>query len=170
MAELVAKDAVVLHPLAALGAVAAGWRRRFDPLVVGVTGSIAKTSTKEAVATVLAARYRTLRNEGNLNNEIGLPLTLLRLGPEHEAAWRALGTELRTCQDAGEAPTAPTPQALARRIDAKLRAFAQHDPAALDALALIRHVDPPQELAGWDPALFRYLEETLVALAAQASR
>jgi len=81
----------VADPLAALGAVASAWRRRFDPLVVGVTGSIAKTSTKEAVAAVLAARFRTLRNEGNLNNEIGLPLTLLRLGPEHEAAVLEMG-------------------------------------------------------------------------------
>ena len=54
----------VADPLAALGAVAAGWRRRFDPLVVGVTGSIAKTSTKEAVAAVLSRRFRTLAQRG----------------------------------------------------------------------------------------------------------
>jgi UDP-N-acetylmuramoyl-tripeptide--D-alanyl-D-alanine ligase len=76
---------------AALGAVAAGWRRRFDPLVVGITGSIAKTSTKEVAAAVLGASRRTLRTEGNMNNEIGLPLTLLRLGPEHEAAVLEMG-------------------------------------------------------------------------------
>jgi UDP-N-acetylmuramoyl-tripeptide--D-alanyl-D-alanine ligase len=81
----------VADALAALGAVATGWRRRFDPLVVGITGSIAKTSTKEAVATVLAGRLRTLRSEGNQNNEIGLPLTLMRLGPEHEAAVLEMG-------------------------------------------------------------------------------
>jgi UDP-N-acetylmuramoyl-tripeptide--D-alanyl-D-alanine ligase len=77
--------------LRALHAVAASWRMRFAPLVVGVTGSIAKTSTKEAVAAVLGRRFRTLRNEGNLNNEIGLPLTVLRLGPEHEAAVLEMG-------------------------------------------------------------------------------
>jgi len=77
--------------LAALGAIAAGWRNRFDPLVVGVTGSIAKTSTKEAVATVLDRRYRTVRSAGNQNNEIGLPLTLLRLGPDDEAAVLEMG-------------------------------------------------------------------------------
>jgi UDP-N-acetylmuramoyl-tripeptide--D-alanyl-D-alanine ligase len=81
----------VADTLAALGALAKGWRLRFDPLVVGITGSIAKTSTKEAVAAVLATRFRTLRNEGNLNNEIGLPLTVLRLGPEHEAAVLEMG-------------------------------------------------------------------------------
>ena len=72
--------------------VAAGWRRRFDPLVVGVTGSIAKTSTKEAVAAVLGAPLPdAAQSEGNQNNEIGLPLTLLRLGPEHEAAVLEMG-------------------------------------------------------------------------------
>jgi UDP-N-acetylmuramoyl-tripeptide--D-alanyl-D-alanine ligase len=77
--------------LRALGALGAAWRRRFAPLVVGITGSIAKTSTKEAVATVLGRRFTTLRSEGNQNNEIGLPLTLLRLGPEHEAAVLEMG-------------------------------------------------------------------------------
>jgi len=77
--------------LAALGAVAAGWRRRFDPLVTGITGSIAKTSTKEAVAAVLSRRFTTLRTEGNRNNEVGLPLTVLDLGPEHRAAVLEMG-------------------------------------------------------------------------------
>ena len=77
--------------LRGLQAVAAAWRTRFDPLVVGVTGSIAKTSTKEAISVVLGARWRTLKNEGNQNNEVGLPLTVLRLGPEHEAAVLEMG-------------------------------------------------------------------------------
>jgi len=77
--------------LAALEAVAAGWRARFTPLVVGVTGSIAKTSTKEAAAVVLARRFRTLRSEGNRNNEVGLPLTLLELDADHEAAVLEMG-------------------------------------------------------------------------------
>ena len=75
----------------ALGALAAGWRARFDPLVVGVTGSIAKTSTKEAIAAVLGTTFRTLRSEGNQNNEIGMPLTLLRLGRDHRAAVLEMG-------------------------------------------------------------------------------
>lgn len=81
----------VPDPLRGLHAVAAGWRRRFDPLVVGITGSIAKTSTKEAVAGVLARKLATMRSEGNQNNEIGLPLTVLRLGPEHQAAVLEMG-------------------------------------------------------------------------------
>ena len=82
---------LVDDPLRALQAVASAWRRRFDPLVVGITGSIAKTSTKEAVAAVLGAALPTLRNEGNLNNEIGLPLTVLRLRSEHRAAVLEMG-------------------------------------------------------------------------------
>ena len=81
----------VVDALAALGAVATGWRARFDPLVVGITGSIAKTSTKEAVATVLGSTFETLKTEGNQNNEVGLPLTVLRLGPEHGAAVLEMG-------------------------------------------------------------------------------
>jgi UDP-N-acetylmuramoyl-tripeptide--D-alanyl-D-alanine ligase len=84
---------VVLVPdtLRALQNVAAMWRLRFTPLVVGVTGSIAKTSTKEAVAAVLSGAFTTLRSEGNRNNEVGLPLTVLDLGPEHGAAVFEMG-------------------------------------------------------------------------------
>jgi UDP-N-acetylmuramoyl-tripeptide--D-alanyl-D-alanine ligase len=82
---------VVPDTLLGLQAVAAAWRRRYAPLVVGVTGSIAKTSTKEAVAAVLDRRFRTLRSAGNRNNEVGLPLTVLDLGPEHEAAVLEMG-------------------------------------------------------------------------------
>jgi UDP-N-acetylmuramoyl-tripeptide--D-alanyl-D-alanine ligase len=85
--------AVVAAPdtLLALHAVATAWRKRFSPLVVGVTGSIAKTSTKEAIAAVLAERFVTLKSEGNQNNEVGLPLTVLRLAPEHEAVVLEMG-------------------------------------------------------------------------------
>ena len=75
----------------ALQQAAAEWRNRFDPLVVGVTGSLAKTSTKEQIAEVLSERWTVLRNEANENNEIGLPLTMLRIGPEHEVAVLEMG-------------------------------------------------------------------------------
>jgi len=81
----------VADGLRALGAAASAWRTRFRPLVVGITGSIAKTSTKEAVATVLGRRFRTLSSEGNQNNEIGLPLTILELDPGHEAVVLEMG-------------------------------------------------------------------------------
>ena len=63
--------------LAALQKVARFWRRKLQLRVIGITGSVGKSTTKELVAEVLDQRYRTLKNPGNLNNEIGLPLTLL---------------------------------------------------------------------------------------------
>lgn len=81
----------VADSLAALQAVAKFWRARLGARVVGVTGSVGKTTTKEIVAAVLGARYRTLKSEGNLNNEIGLPLSLLRITEAHECAVLEMG-------------------------------------------------------------------------------
>jgi UDP-N-acetylmuramoyl-tripeptide--D-alanyl-D-alanine ligase len=80
--------AVVQVPdaLVALQELAAWWRRRHAVRVVGITGSTGKTVAKEIVADVVARSFATLRNEGNLNSETGLPITLLRLEPEHEVA------------------------------------------------------------------------------------
>lgn len=69
-----------------------GWyRRRFPVKVVSVTGSVGKTSTKEMVDAVLSARFKTLKTEGNLNNEIGLPKTLFRLDQSYQAAVIEMG-------------------------------------------------------------------------------
>ena len=83
-----ADAAIVQVPdaLAALQAAARWWRSRSAVRVVGVTGSTGKTIAKEIVADVLARTLRVIRNEGNLNSETGLPMTLLRLQPEHEVA------------------------------------------------------------------------------------
>jgi len=81
----------VADGLAALAALAAAWRRRFEVLVVGVTGSVAKSSTKEAIAAVLETGRTVLKSEGNENNEIGVPLTVLRLRREHEVAVLEMG-------------------------------------------------------------------------------
>ena len=73
-------------PLTALQELAAWWRSRSSARVVGITGSTGKTIAKEIVADVLARTLRVLRNEGNLNSETGLPMTLLNLELSHEAA------------------------------------------------------------------------------------
>ena len=70
----------------ALRALASAYRDRFDIPVVQITGSVGKTTTKEMVAAVLGAKYKVLKTEGNFNNDIGTPLTLLNLAPEHEVA------------------------------------------------------------------------------------
>jgi UDP-N-acetylmuramoyl-tripeptide--D-alanyl-D-alanine ligase len=72
--------------LAALQELAAWWRSRSAVRVVGITGSTGKTIAKETVADVVARTRAVLRNEGNLNSETGLPMTLLRLEPAHEVA------------------------------------------------------------------------------------
>lgn len=78
--------------LIALQSLAAARRRRYPDLrVIGITGSVGKTTTKEAVASVLAAKHSVLRSGGNRNNEIGLPLTLLTARPEHEIAVLEMG-------------------------------------------------------------------------------
>lgn len=70
----------------------AGWyRRRFRLPVVGLTGSVGKTTTKEFIALVLGAKYNTLKTQGNLNNEIGVPQMLFRLEDSHTAAVIEMG-------------------------------------------------------------------------------
>ncbi len=67
------------------------YRSLFNIPVIGITGSVGKTTTKEMVHCVMSVKYNTLKNEGNLNNEIGVPLTLFRLEESHEAAVIEMG-------------------------------------------------------------------------------
>ena len=78
-------------PLIALQALAAHVRRRWGKRVVAITGSAGKTTTKEAVAVALGAKFNVLKSRGNLNNGFGLPLELLRLEPEHDIAVIEMG-------------------------------------------------------------------------------
>ncbi|MBI4320466.1 MAG: UDP-N-acetylmuramoyl-tripeptide--D-alanyl-D-alanine ligase [Chloroflexi bacterium] len=82
---------VVDSSLKALQRLGAYWRSRHPIRVVGVTGSVGKTTTKEMIATVLAQRFGVLKNDKNMNNEIGLPLTLLKLTGEHQRAVLEMG-------------------------------------------------------------------------------
>jgi len=81
----------VQDALAALGDLARAWRGRFRVPVVGITGSCGKTTTKEMIAATLAPAFRVLKNRLNLNNLIGMPLTLLGLEGTHEAAVVEMG-------------------------------------------------------------------------------
>lgn len=78
-------------PLKALQQIAKFWRGKLNVEVIGITGSVGKSTTKEVIAEVLSQRYCTLKNKGNLNNEIGLPLTMLSLTEEHERAVLEMG-------------------------------------------------------------------------------
>jgi UDP-N-acetylmuramoyl-tripeptide--D-alanyl-D-alanine ligase len=77
--------------LQALKDIAEAYRRTLSIPVIGVTGSVGKTSTKEWIASVLSEKMDVLKTEGNFNNEIGLPLTLLRIRPTHQAAVVEMG-------------------------------------------------------------------------------
>jgi UDP-N-acetylmuramoyl-tripeptide--D-alanyl-D-alanine ligase len=86
---------VVADPLAALSAFAREWRRQFAIPVIGVTGSNGKTTTKELIGAILSRVGPTLVTRGNLNNHIGVPLTLLGLRAEHRFAIIEMGANHR---------------------------------------------------------------------------
>ncbi len=82
---------VVKDTFVALKQIARFYRKSLDIKVVGITGSVGKTSTKEFIASVLSEKYKVLKTEGNFNNEVGLPLTVLKIREEHEVAVLEMG-------------------------------------------------------------------------------
>ena len=85
------KCIIVDNTKKALLDLASYYRSRFSPILVGITGSVGKTTTKEMTALVLSGKYLTLKTEGNFNNEIGLPHTIFNLTSEHKAAVIEMG-------------------------------------------------------------------------------
>jgi UDP-N-acetylmuramoyl-tripeptide--D-alanyl-D-alanine ligase len=79
------------NTVAALQKIARFWRRKLNIRMIGITGSVGKSTTKEMVAEVLSTRYHTLKSPGNLNNEIGLPLSMTRLGSGYQHAVMEMG-------------------------------------------------------------------------------
>ncbi len=83
---------VVPNTLYALGELANLYRSKFDIPVIAVAGSNGKTTTKDFIAHILSQKYKVLKTEGNLNNQIGVPLTLFKLSTEHQIAIIEIGT------------------------------------------------------------------------------
>src|SRR3989440_11416098 len=86
-------EVLVPDTWSALYALASHALRRVQPLVVAVTGSNGKTSTKEMIAAILAQHFNVLRTQGNLNTETGVPLTILSLEPHHSALVLEMGMQ-----------------------------------------------------------------------------
>jgi len=94
-AEFVPSSAVLIEvaePLTALGALAAHWHAKYPIPVIGITGSIGKSSTKELLSGVLGTRRRVLKSPKSYNNEYGLPLSVLLIGPDTDIAVLEMGT------------------------------------------------------------------------------
>jgi UDP-N-acetylmuramoyl-tripeptide--D-alanyl-D-alanine ligase len=147
--------------LAALQELARAVRRGWGRRIAAVTGSVGKTTTKEILAALLGAKFRVLKSEGNLNNEYGLPLTLLRLELEDEAAVVELGMshrgELRRLAEIAE----PEVGVVTRVAPVHLEFFASIDEIALAKRELIEGLAGPDSVAvlnADDPRVARFAE------------
>src|ERR1017187_2317999 len=133
--------------LAALQELARAVRTRWGRRLASVTGSAGKTTTKEILAALLAARFRVLKSEGNLNNEYGLPLQLLRLEDADEAAVVELGMshagELRRLAEIAR----PDVGVVTRVAPVHLEFFASVDGIALAKRELIEGLAGPDSVA-----------------------
>src|ERR1700733_3658258 len=136
--------------LAALQNLARAVRREWGKRMAAVTGSVGKTTTKEILAALLSSKFRVLRSEGNLNNEYGLPLALLRLQPEHQAAVVELGMSHRgeLCRLAEIAE--PEVGIVTRVAPAHLEFFASVDEIALAKRELVEGLAGGRSRAGID--------------------
>jgi UDP-N-acetylmuramoyl-tripeptide--D-alanyl-D-alanine ligase len=155
----------VADPLVALQELAAWWRGRFAVRVVGITGSTGKTITKEITADVLSRTLDVLRNDGNLNSETGLPMTLLRLEPAHQAAVLEMSmyvegeiarlTEIARPEVGVVLAVHPTHLERAGSLDAIARAKAELPAALPDAGLAVLNADDPRVSAmrGVTPAV-----------------
>jgi len=154
----------VADTLAALQELARAVRRSWGRRIAAVTGSVGKTTTKDILAAFLGAKFRVLKSEGNLNNEYGLPLTLLRLDPEYEAAVVELGMshrgELRRLAEIAE----PEVGVVTRVAPVHLQFFASLDEIAMAKRELI------EGLAGADPVAVLNADDARVASFAEAAR
>jgi UDP-N-acetylmuramoyl-tripeptide--D-alanyl-D-alanine ligase len=157
------RNKLILVPdtLAALQELARAVRRAWGRRMAAITGSVGKTTTKEILAALLGAKFRVLKSEGNLNNEYGLPLALLRLEPEHEAAVVELGMshrgELRRLAEIAE----PEVGIVTQVAPVHLEFFASIDEIALAKRELIEGLAGPHAVAvlnADDPRVARFAE------------
>ena len=120
----------VRNTRAGLGRLASMWRRQFNIPMIGVTGSAGKTTVKEMLGAIMRERGPTLVTHGNLNNDIGVPLTLFGLGAEHKAAVIEMGASRRGDIAALSAIARPTIGLITLCAPAHLEGFGDVDTVA----------------------------------------
>jgi UDP-N-acetylmuramoyl-tripeptide--D-alanyl-D-alanine ligase len=135
---------VVDDTLHALGQLAAGWRQQMQATVIGITGSNGKTTLKELLASCLSLAAETIATHGNLNNEIGVPLMLLRIGDAHRFAVMEMGAN-----HAGEigyltSLTAPKIVAITNAAPAHLEGFGSVEGVARAKGEILSGEEKPQ--------------------------
>ncbi len=131
----------------ALKQLARAVREDWKGKIVGVTGSVGKTTTKEILAALLGAKLRVLKSEGNLNNEYGLPLTLFRLEETHQAAVLEMGMSRRGELARLAAIAVPDVGVVTRVSAAHLEFFASLDEIALAKRELIEGLNGRESTA-----------------------
>ncbi len=133
---------VVPDTLQALGRMAAGYAARFPIPRVAVTGSVGKTTAKEMLAAVLGVKYRVLKTEGNHNNEIGLPLTLLGLDSGHELAVIEMGMSAPGEIDRLAAMVRPETAVITNIGDAHIEFFGSREKILAAKCEVLDHLQP----------------------------
>lgn len=133
---------VVDDTMRALGALAAYQRSRFPIPVVAITGSNGKTTTRRMTTLVMAQKYRVLATQGNLNNEVGLPLTLFNLSETHQAAVVELGMNHAGEIDRLGAICRPTIGMITNVGPAHIEFLGSMEAVASAKEELVRHIEP----------------------------
>lgn len=126
----------------ALRDLAVWYKNRFDIPVVAITGSVGKTTTKDMIAAVLSERFRVLKTEGNKNNDIGLPMTLLRLGKEDQIAVVELGVNHPGEMDFLSGIAQPDMVCVTNIGDAHIEAFGCRENTMKEKLEIFHHAKP----------------------------
>ena len=146
----------------ALRDLAVWYKHRFDIPVVAITGSVGKTTTKDMIAAVLSEKFNVLKTEGNKNNDIGLPLTLLRLEREHEIAVLELGInhvgEMEYLSGMAQADVC----VITNIGDSHIENFGDRETTLAEKSKIFTHAQPGAMavLSGDDPLLLRLRDRT----------
>lgn len=126
----------------ALRDLAVWYKNRFDIPVVAITGSVGKTTTKDMIAAVLSEKFRVLKTEGNKNNDIGLPMTLLRLERSHQIAVVELGINHPGEMDVLSGVAQPDVVCVTNIGDAHIEAFGCRENTRKAKLEIFNHARP----------------------------